>query len=134
MSKSDQQSADKSPSTNELELASLDRGQQDDGGHANDQRRDTMRLPSREEILLKLDRMPGLIAMGVLPAARANSMRSIYHTILSNLDDTSRSGSPSVTDQDVVAVLRAQPELLNIFRPFLTPEQLELVVREASSD
>jgi hypothetical protein len=76
--------------------------------------------------------MPGLIATGLLPTARANAMRGIYQTMLSNSNDSS-AGATVIADEDLVAVLRAQPELLRLLKPFLTPEQLDLIVREATN-
>ena len=78
--------------------------------------------------------MPGLVATGLLPTARANAMRGIYQTMLSNLNDSSAGGAAAIANEDLVAVLRAQPELLKLLKPFLTPEQLDLIVREATND
>jgi hypothetical protein len=99
-----------------------------------EERGEDLRFSSRHEILAKLDRMPGMVAMGLLPPARANSMRSIFQTMLSNLGESSLSAAAVAADEDVVKILRLQPELLNIFRPFLTPDQLNLVIREAPKD
>ena len=44
-----------------------DPGAQDRGGRA-------YRAPSKEDILQKLDHMPGLIALGLLPPAKANAV------------------------------------------------------------
>jgi hypothetical protein len=92
------------------------------------------RVSSKHEILYKLELMPGLVATGLLPAARANSMRGIYQTMLSNLNDSSPGGAAAIANEDLVAVLRAQPDLLKVLKPFLTPEQLDLIVREAAND
>src|SRR5476651_1684277 len=98
-------------------------------GHSGEE----LRVSSKLEILYKLDQMPGLVATGLLPTARANSMRGIYQTMLSNLNDSSPGGAAAIADEDLVAVLRAQPHLLKVLKPFLTPQQLDLIVREATN-
>lgn len=75
--------------------------------------------------------MPGLIAIGVLPPAKANAMKGVYQTILSHVDDSPQSGAARVADEDVIKILQQQPDLLKALQPFLTPEQLELIIREA---
>ena len=133
MSENEQQPADERQRPPECELAPLDRRPHEDAPHAEDRRDDAPRLPSRAEILFKLDQMPGLVAVGLLPPARSNSMRGIYSTILANLDDSSRNGT-AVADEDLLKVLRQQPELLKILKPFLTPEQVALIIREMPHD
>ncbi len=95
---------------------------------------DELRVSTKEEILVKLDQMPGLIATGLLPTTRANAMRGIYQTMLASLNDSSPSGAAAMTDEDVLTILRAQPDLLKMLHPFLSRQQLELIVREAVND
>jgi hypothetical protein len=87
--------------------------------------------PNKEDILHKLGQMPGLIAIGVLPPAKANAMKGVYQTILSHVDDSRQSGAARVADEDLIKILQQQPELLKALQPFLTPEQLDLIIREA---
>ena len=87
--------------------------------------------PNKEDILHKLGQMPGLIAIGVLPPATANAMKGVYQTMLNHVDDSTQGGAARVADEDVIKILQQQPELLKALQPFLTPEQLELVIREA---
>jgi hypothetical protein len=101
----------------------------DAGGHDRDG--DAYRTPSRNDILHKLDQMPGLIAIGLLPPAKANAMKGVYHTMLAHIGDSPQPGAARVADEDVIKILRQQPELLKALQPFLTPEQLELIIREA---
>jgi hypothetical protein len=106
----------------------------DDEPGSQGERSDELRFSSRHEILAKLDRMPGMIALGLLPPARANSMRSIFDTMLSHLGESTPGGGAVVADEDIVKVLRLQPELLKIFQPLLTADQLNLIIREASKN
>ena len=88
-------------------------------------------IPSKADILHKLDQMPGLIAIGLLPPAKANAMKGVYNTILNHVGDSPQSSAARVADEDLIKILRQQPELLKALQPFLTPEQRELIIREA---
>lgn len=88
---------------------------------------------SRETILQKLAMLPGLVATGLLAPAKANSMRAVYDTMLRTLDGAAAAGR-SITDGDALVLLRRQPELLRLVEPFLSPAQVELIVREAGDD
>jgi len=105
-------------------------------GPNTDSRRshDEDRIPSKQEILNALWRMQGLIITGILPTARANAMKGVYQVILSNLDGPTTAGPSAIPNDDLVAVLRSRPELLKLFEPFLTPDQLDLIVREAQRE
>jgi hypothetical protein len=96
-----------------------------------DARGEELHFSSKPQILHKLDQLPGLVAIGVLTPTKANSMRSIYQTMLSHLGDSAPSGGEVVTDEDVIKIMRLQPELLKVIQPFLTQAQLDLVIREA---
>jgi hypothetical protein len=88
-------------------------------------------IPNKADILHKLDQMPGLIAIGLLPPAKANAMKGVYNTILAHVGDSPQNGAARIADEDVIKILQKQPELLRALQPFLTPEQLELIIREA---
>jgi hypothetical protein len=89
-------------------------------------------VPSRNDVLDKLGRMPGLIAIGVLKPATANAMRSVYGTLLAHLDSGASSSAAIVADENLLAILRQQPELLKFIEPFLTPDQIGLILRKAT--
>jgi hypothetical protein len=78
--------------------------------------------------------MPGLIVTGLLPTARANAATGVYKVMLDNLDEPTTAGASAMPNEDLVAILRSQPELLNLFQGFLTPDQLNLIVREAQRE
>jgi hypothetical protein len=131
MSESENQPADEPPIPDPQPLVPAPSPADGHQSGSDAKRGDELRFSNKHEILAKLDRMPGMIAMGLLPPARANSMRSIFHTMLSHLGESSPSAGAVAADEDVVKILRLQPELLKIFLPFLTREQVDLVIREA---
>lgn len=86
------------------------------------------------EIREKLGRLPGLVAIGVLTPAKANSMRAVYDSLLRSLEGTATSTSRTVADADALFILRQHPELLRLMEPFLSQDQVALVVQEAEND
>ena len=129
---SENQQSNEPPPSNHHKLVPADTAADGPSSGADEQTSDELRFSTKKEILFKLDQMPGLVATGLLPTARANAMRAIYQTILANLNDSSPGGAAAIADEDVLKVLRAQPELLKVLKPFLTPQQLDLIVREAT--
>jgi len=101
------------------------------GADGDDRGDNANRGPSREDILHKLDQMPGLIAIGLLPPAKANAMKGVYQTMLSIIAGTAQNGPARVANEDVVKILQEKPELLRFLQAFLSPAQLDLIVREA---
>ena len=133
MSENQNQNTDEPPASNRCDLANANAATNGRSSGSERQTREELHVSSKLEILHKLDQMPGLVATGLLPTSRANAMRGIYTTMLSNLSDSSAAAS-TIANENLVAVMRAQPELLALLKPFLTPQQLDLIVREAIND
>ncbi len=127
----DQQPQEEPHPSDETGLTSFVPPSPDQGPGARERGDYAHRTPTRVEILKKLDKIPGLVVIDVLTPAKANAMRAAYDTILTHLDDSQQSGAARIDDADVITILRQQPELLKALQPFLTPEQLDLIVREA---
>jgi hypothetical protein len=134
MSESENQSADEPPIPDPQPLVPATSPAEDHKSRSGEERGEELRFSSKHEILFKLDQLSGLVAIGVVPPAKANSMRSIYHTMLSNLGDSSPVGAAAVADDDVVKIMQLGPELLKVIQPLLTPDQLNLIIREASKN
>ena len=75
--------------------------------------------------------IPGLVAAGILTPQKASAMRAVYQTLLRNLDDTHGSASAEIPDENVLQILRKGPELLALIQPFLTPQQVAMIVENA---
>jgi hypothetical protein len=134
MSENQNENANEPPLSGSNELVPAAPAADDQTSGPDRQSREELRISTRREILHKLDQMPGLIAMGLLPPARANSMRGVYQTILSNSNDSSLGGAAAIANEDLLAILRSQPDLIKVLKPFLTKEQMDLIVREAAND
>jgi hypothetical protein len=69
--------------------------------------------------------------MGFIKPPQANAARAAYHDILAHLTKKSQGSNDSVplSDDDLLTILRAKPEMLNMLAPLLTDAQLEVVRR-----
>jgi hypothetical protein len=75
-----------------------------------------------------LSRLPGLVALGVLPPAQANTIRATYSTLLQSHDRHEKVPARTI-DNELVRHLRKNPRLANLVEPFLTKDQIEMVLR-----
>jgi hypothetical protein len=112
--------------------------QQADGEPHADQPREEPRdrkrgtIPSAEDCLLALASLAGAVAMGLLKPAQANAMRANYAAILSyHQQNESRSDRNGMADADVMEIMRKDPKMLSVLEPFLTDEQIDLVMNSA---
>jgi hypothetical protein len=103
-----------------------DNASADDDPHRNEQNR----ASRKEDILAKLEHLAACVVIGVVPTQRANAMRGIYATILSNLNDAPNPGAASLSNDEVLEFLRGSPKSLKLIEPFLTKEQIDLIIRK----
>jgi hypothetical protein len=115
-------------------LSKLDPQPRERHADSDDRAEEILRPPSKDQLLAELNLLKGCVAAGVLPPAKANSMRGIYATMLSHLDNSSAGGGGAIPDEHVLKVLRQNPELLKFIKPLLTKGQFDLIVREAPND
>lgn len=86
-------------------------------------------VPTRQECMQALGRLPGLIALKVISTQQANAIRGTYQTVLNEIHrSTSDGGTAAVADDNVMALLKANPDLLNLVEPLLTDQQVRDVV------
>lgn len=87
-------------------------------------------FPSESECLSKLNQLAGVIALGVLSPAQASAIRASYQEILRyHRHNREREERGSLTDQKVLDLADKSPEILNMLEGFLTPEQVDLVMK-----
>jgi hypothetical protein len=90
------------------------------------------RIASAEDCLLALDRLSGAVAMGLLKPAQANAMRASYAEILRyHQKNETRSDRNGMADADVREIMRKDPTMFSMLAPFLTDEQIDLVMNSA---
>jgi hypothetical protein len=93
------------------------------------------KIPSKQEILRSLAKLPGLVALGVLKPAAANAMRAAYAEMLRSLDGGAAADTHQpLVGSDVLAHMREHPELIHLLGSLLTDEQVDLLMAETSED
>lgn len=103
---------------------------QDDSGGSEDGNYGP-HVPSKAELLAKLEYLAGALAIGAVPPSTANAIKGIYATMLRHIDDVLPTSAGALSDHEVLKVLRENPELLKFIKPLLTQEQIDLIIREA---
>ncbi len=91
-------------------------------------------IPTREECLQGIAALNGALALGLITPSKANSMRANFQAILRSHESSSATGAARVADEDLLKLWRTQPGLVGLIEPLLTPEQLDLVMREVRRD
>jgi hypothetical protein len=104
-----------------------------DPRHSNGQpRHRTVR--SAAECLAALDQLAGMVAMGLVTPARANTIRALMHEILAYHQRSASGPSAAIPmDGEMVERLRNDPKLLNMMAPLFTAEQIAMLMG-ASTD
>ena len=91
-------------------------------------------IPSRDEIKMKLARLPVMLMTGMINTADANSMRAIFQTLL---QADKADGATPVGGRELsvaVAALQADPRLAQLLEGFLTDDEIETLMRQADVD
>ena len=92
-------------------------------------------VPDADACLVALGQLPGLVAMGILTTAQANSMRGVYSTILQQHQRTRATRDQAqLDDANVMTILRDNPAMLSMLAPLLTDEQIAMVMDESASE
>ncbi len=100
-------------------------GQQ--GGHG------TRHVFSEQECLEALTRLIGLVALKIITPAQANSMRAGLEALLRLHQRRGRGDRGQTLDDDaVLKIFDRDPTVVDLLSPFLTEDQVELVMRRAT--
>jgi hypothetical protein len=93
-------------------------------------------IPTLEDCLRAMAQLAGLVAMGLLKSSEANAIRGAYREILQHHKSEAKQSETSLSNADVMEVLRKDPQVLSLLEPLLTPEQVAMVMQntEASTD
>lgn len=91
-------------------------------------RRHPGQILDQQQCLTGLSQLPGMVALGLLKPAQANSMRGAFKDLLDHHREDRQSASGAVATDDVIAAVRRNPALLTLFEPMLTDQQFELVM------
>lgn len=98
-------------------------------------RRPKGRIPDREECVRAIQQLAGLVALGILTPAQANSIRASYREILNHHDRAHvAAGGAGLADRNVLELARNHPDILSMLESILTDEQIELVMQDRGGD
>jgi hypothetical protein len=97
-------------------------------------RRRSNAIPSVEDCLRAIAALSGLIALRVLTPAQANSIRANFVAILRQHEPARQTSTAQLADESVMEIWAKHPELLDYIEVLLTPEQLEMIMRQAGRD
>jgi hypothetical protein len=92
-------------------------------------------VPSREACLQAIARLSGLVAMGILKPAQANSIRASFETILHCHErDRDRAGQAAqLPNEDVIRAFDLHPDLIDLLAPVLSEDQLQMLVNRTKA-
>ncbi|MBW3596972.1 MAG: hypothetical protein KY475_06820 [Planctomycetes bacterium] len=95
-------------------------------------------IPTAEDCLDAMARLPGLLTLGVLNSAQVNAIRAIYAGILQyHQRSQARDERQGISNADVIELMRSNPAILSMLEPLLTDEQIAMVmddVRDEDND
>ncbi len=109
------------------------KGEQDaEQPHKESNREERRKIPSLEDCLFAFASLAGAVAMGVIKPAQANTIRASYAEILRyHQKNESRNDRNGMADADVMEIMRKDPKMFSMMEPFLTDEQIDLVMKNA---
>ena len=99
------------------------------GRHRQQRQSKKSGIPSVEDCLRAIAQVPGLVAIGLLEASKANAIRAAYRDILAHHKSKAKEVEKSLSNSDVMDLLRKDPKLLNLLAPLLTSEQIDMVMK-----
>lgn len=91
-------------------------------------------IPGPDDCLQAFAQVAGLVAMGILKPAQANTILAAYRGIYQHHMVQAKQAEKGLGNADVLELARKDPKLAELLSPLLTPEQLEMLVRDAEDD
>jgi hypothetical protein len=86
-------------------------------------------IASVDDCLAILSRLGGLVTLGMLSPAKANTLRGVYTTILQHHERQQSGPSRTIgNDQELAKLLRKHPDLSSLLEPLLTDEQIAVLM------
>ncbi len=82
---------------------------------------------SEADCLAALSSLPGLVVVGILSPAQANTIRGVYAAILQHYQRQSPYDRGGVADDALVDMLRRHPDYANLLEPLLSAEQIAAI-------
>ena len=91
------------------------------------------KIRTPEECLSVLDQLAGLVVLGHITPARANTIRGLMHEMLAFYQYSSSGSTAAMPiDGDMLERLRNDPQLMNMMAPLFTKEQITELMGNSS--
>jgi hypothetical protein len=86
-------------------------------------------IPSSVDCLKGIAQLTGLLALGLIKPAQANAIRAAFREILQYHKTATKQAEKTLSNADIMDILRKDPRLLSLLEPLLTEEQIDMVMR-----
>ncbi len=98
---------------------------------ANGRRKD-QHIPTVEECLAALMQLNAAVALGIFVPSQANAIRANYTEILRHHQKMSGNADrKGIATADVMELMRKDPKILSIVTPFLSDEQVAMIMKNS---
>ncbi len=102
-----------------------------DRRHGQQQRTGKADIPSEDDCLRAIAQVARLAALGMFKPAVANTVRSAYRDILQHYKGQVKEAEKNAASADVLEAVRNDPRMLSLLEPFLTQEQIDMIMKNA---
>jgi hypothetical protein len=106
----------------------------EDASQRQSRRRQPGQVLDLQQCLAGISQLPGMLALGLLKPAAANSMRGALKDLLDHHREDRQPASGTVATDDMIAAIRKDPTLLNWLEKMLTDEQFDLVMKAVQEE
>jgi hypothetical protein len=92
-------------------------------------------IATKEECLAALTKIPGLLIIGLITPQVANAMRGPYKDILEHHRRAQQvPAQGGMANDDLLEIVRKNPEYLGMLSDLLTEEQIQLVLKQTTNE
>ena len=102
-------------------------------GHCGQQTRSKKPpIPSPEDCARSMAQLIGLVTMGLLKPAQANTIRNALRDLLQYHQGKAKEAETGLANADVLDLLKKDPTVLSLLEPLLTEAQIEMIMKNAN--
>jgi hypothetical protein len=106
----------------------------EDASASQSRRRRKGRILTADDCRQMLGELPSLITLKLITPAQANAITRTLQTLMSESRASQASGPAKVADENLIALLREQPHVLEMIEPMLTDEQVDQIMKGVRDD
>jgi hypothetical protein len=99
------------------------------GGSHGPQQSRKQPIPSLEDCMRLMTQLIGMVTIGIMKPAQANSIRSMLRDLMEYHQGKTKRTEQGLSNTDVLELLKNHPTVLNLLEPFLTQEQIDMIMK-----